>query len=500
MGLLESLQRRIHKSAVDWPPGDVREHWDKVRQWKLRFENDRDKLLMYNETFSGSFDQAQLYTPVPLTTEMARLSAALMFSKSPTIQHDSYQDDLEEFRTVNGLDPRLQEIAEHISVEGRGAFRVSWDDDIAEGRVPVFSYIHEDQILWDEKHSWFVLGGTVVIERETDDGAGGAIYRLLEEHTPGFVQRTMYKGDTVRLGREIPLNDEAVVDLFPDYEGVPVEEVTGLTTPTLIRWDNVPGGRSDIQGLELILDRLDEAESLLLDKGRKSVPVTLADEAMIEDKGRISFPGVVFLKSGGLLPSDDSPFVETIQPGFDVAPHLEWIRHIRESVVMYAGYSLASWGLDNTFAADSGKALKLRQARTLLTKAGKDRMAIEAIRTAIATALAMMNGASEIKPFKPDLELGDGLPEDAIENAQQIQLEDSAGAVSLKQKVRLIRPDWTDSQVNREVADIQADQKKQLLLESMQSGAFGPPPPGKQGARGVSGDSTSGPARTDQTQ
>ena len=70
------------------------------------------------------------------------------------------------------------------------------------------------------------------------------------------------------------------------------------------------------------------------------------------------------------------------------------------------GYSKASYGRDEGGSADSGKALRLRQARTLLKKAGKDRMASEAIRNALAVALAWEDGGSTVADYRPEVQVG----------------------------------------------------------------------------------------------
>jgi hypothetical protein len=512
---MDFLQHRLHRPTADnWPPKDVKDRWDKVELWRRRYENDRDELLMYNPTFNASWDRSQLYTPVPMAREMARLSSSLLFSAPPVITHSTYEEELAELGKINGLEAFLQETGEFVAVEGRGAFRIGFHEDVADGKIPNITFVHEDQIIW-HRYDRFMVGGTVVITHEPDMDVHH-VYRLLEDHTRGKITRTLYKGSEHRLGDQIGFDESIVADLFPDYVEMPPEVETGLRVPTLVEWSNVPGSASDIAGLELYLDRLDEAESLLLDKGRKSVPVTFADESMVEDTNlSLSFPGVVFLKSAGYLPADGNPYVETIQPGFDVAAHLEWIRHIRESTLMYAGYSIASWGMDDGGQA-SGKALKLRQARTLLHKAGKDKMAIEAIKTALAVALAYQHNASEIEDFKPEIVLGDGMPEDPIENAQQIQLEDSVGAISHAEKLHVIRPWWTEEKVQEEVA-AKEDEDKKAMEDAAQmqakipgatapqngssstSGAAKSSGAGKRPApRGTSGDSTSGPARKDQ--
>jgi hypothetical protein len=512
MGIMDFLQRRIHVPTRDeWPPKDVKEHWEKVGLWRRRYQNDRDELLMYNPEWNHSVDRAELYTPVPMAREMARLSSSLLFSAPPVITHSTYEAEIEELMKINGLEAFLQETGEYVATEGRGAFRVGYHPDVADGEMPNITFVHEDQVIW-HRYDRFMVGGTVVIEHEEE--GGNVVWRLLEEHGKGWIHRRLYKGAEGRLGDQVAFSEKAVEELFPDYVDMPEYVETGLDVPCLIEWSNVPGAASDIAGLELYLDRLDEAESLLLDKGRKSVPVTFADESMVEDMGTsLSFAGVVFLKSAGYLPADGNPYVETVQPVFDVASHLEWIRHIRESILMMAGYSIASWGMDDGGQA-SGKALKLRQARTLLHKAGKDRMAIEAIKTALAVALAYQHNSKTIEEYKPEIVLGDGMPEDPIENAQQIQLEDSVGAISHAEKIRVIRPWWTEERVQEEVEEKQKEDEEAATMQTemeMQTikanaDARAAATPGTQPKangqnpkpRGVSGDSTSGTARKDQ--
>ncbi len=463
---MERLTNRISTGGSgfqDWPPASVKERWLKIEHYRRRFDNDAKELFRYNPDLSGSTDQARIYTPVPLAREIARLSSALLFSEAPKITHDSYQESLETLLEANGMDPFLQSSGEKVAIEGRGAFRVIRDETVSD--EPLITYVHEDQLLWTEKHGRFVQGGTVVIERDLGQGQ---VYRLLEEHVVGEVVRRLFRGDIYRLGTEVPLNGEEAKTKVPEFADLEADEVTGLDVPTLIRWDNVPGGHSDIAGIETLLDRLDEAESLLLDKGRKSVPIVFADESMVDAQGNaVSFPGVVFLQTPGVMQEGGmNQAVVTIQPGFDTTPHLEWIGHLLETSLMHSGYSLASYGLDQGGSADSGKALKLRQSRTLLTKAGKDRMAKEAIVNALAIALAWKEGASEVKDYRPDVVLGDGLPEDEIEDSSVIVSLDSAGAISLGEKVRRANPGWDQDRIDEEVAAIESAKQAEADAEA----------------------------------
>lgn len=451
MGLLETFQRAVH-GGTDWPPGSVATHWLEVEQYRARFDADEEKLFQYNAGLNA-YDPGNIFTPVPLAREMARLSAALLFSEEPKIKHEKYAEALESVKAANGLNARLHSAAERVAVEGRRAIRIILDDAVSD--EPLIAFADEDQVIWDARHGDFVIGGAVIMERRS---GRTDVYRLIEEHSAGLVTRSLFKGKDNRLGQPVELDSYEAKSNVPEFFGLEEDYETGLDVPTLVRWDNVPGGHSDIAGISTLLDRLDEAESLLVDKGRKSVPVTFADETLIAaasgPKGTHSFAGVVFSKGGGnLLPEDGASgrLAETVQPDLQSTNHIEWIRHLRETALMMAGYSLASWGLDKGGSSDSGKALKLRQARTLLTKAGKDRMAVEAITNALAIALAWREGASEVAPYRPEVKLGDGLPEDRMEDAQELSELSQAGAISVFEMVKRLHPDWEDEDIQKEV-------------------------------------------------
>ncbi len=487
---LLSLFNSSLRGEPDWPPPEVRAAWEDVELYRWRFEWDRARLVAQNTRWHG--DAEDVYVPVPFAREIGRLSAALLFSEPATITHEKYQDELEEILRVRKMDAFLQASAEYVAIEGRGGLKVFFDDSIKPG-VPLIHYIHEDQILWTERHG-HVTGGTVVYEREHPTRKN-LVWRLLEEHSPGYVRRALYEGSAGKLGREIDISnwgDEALEE----------EVETGLDTATLIPWENVPGAASDLKGLDSLLDELDEAESLLLDKGRKSVPVVFADRSLADPNGVVARTGVIFTGDGRLMmemgEEGKGAKIETVQPGLQSSDHIAWIEHVRNTALQYAGYSLATWGLDQGGSADSGKALKLRQSRTLLTRAGKDRMGREAIAEALGVALAWADGASEVLDYRPVVELGDGMPEDPLETAQEIQTLDSAGAISTEEKVERLHPDWDDDRKAEEVRRIDwarnpdpsapppAGLNRVTDLITQRLGANGQQPNGQDGANGES--------------
>ena len=364
---------------------------------------------------------------------------------------------LDELLDENGLDALFQTSGEQIASEGAGALRVIRDREINDGE-PYITFVPDDQILWDIKYGRAVMGGTVVWtkyedETLTDPEARRVVYRMLEEHTAGKIERTVYKGGERYLGKPVEFGS------WPEaWQTVKPTETTDLDKPTLIRWENVPGGRSDLAGLESLLDVYNEAESYFTQKGRSSLPLTFADRDLADNKGVVKRAGVHLSKKGMQYGEALQQGIATVQPPFEAEKHIAWVEHVRAMIVEHAGYSSATWGIGEEGRTDSGTALQLRQARTLLTRAGKDRMAREAIRNAIAVALAWKDDASEVADYRPEVTLGLGLPEDPKEKAEAVTSKKTAGVISLRQAIRELHPDWTEDKVDEEIEQIEEEQ------------------------------------------
>ena len=282
------------------------------------------------------------------------------------------------------------------------------------------------------------------------------VYRFVEEHTPGRIERTLYKGTERALGSRI--EPERWLE---EFRGLPELTETRMDAPTLYRWQNVPGGHSDLAGLAdggQLLDRLNHSESMGYHKMLRSLPVTVADRKLSDKQGKVNLDGIILTGGSGagqLAGESIAKTVETIQPAFASEEHLAYVQHLRESILMYAGYSLASWGLDEGGSADSGKALRLRQARTLLTKAGKERAAREAIVNAVACACCWADMGRDPANYRPELQLGDGLPNDPVELAQEVATLRGAESLSTEEAVRKLRPDWDEDAITEEVERIE---------------------------------------------
>lgn len=460
------------ESLQTWPPPEVADRWEEIQGYRRRFTNKKSDLLPYAPRFSKTAYGKEIFTPLAVAREVCNFSAEMLFSAPPKITLESNQDLLDTVLEENRLDSRLIALAAVIAAEGSGGLRIIMDTDDATPEVPLITRVKEDEVIWDIRHGDWVAGGAVVIEREVkeNNGINTAIYRLVEEHTPGKVTRRLFKGTTYQLGKTQSLTT------LDEFSGLPEEESTGLDVPTLVRWENVPGAYSDLAGAEAMLDLINTEVSLGAEKSDKSRPVSFAPANMFDDKGRVDLAGIIPVRQSRMRDLEGEDLAKnfgTIQPAFLADEATAWIDFLIDTSLLTMGYSKASYGRDEGGSADSGKALRLRQARTLLKKAGKDRMAKEALSNAIAIALAWEQNATDIADFRPEIELGDGLPRDAMEDAQEAVQWKTAGAISLEELVRMRRPDFDDDAVQEEIDRIQEDTAASAALAPMPT--FGGP-------------------------
>src|SRR5918995_3004077 len=476
---LRAILRGEGRGDRRWPPGKAeRVRWQQVAEFRRRVENDAQELFRWRIDLHAAANEggaqathtrSKLFAPIPLARDLARFSSSLLFSEEPKIKLDeemvAEQERLDAWLEENRVPELLLDAGDSVASEGSGGLRVVWDDHLS-SEFPVITFHPEDSVLWSTRHGRYTMGGVVAVSVEEEHNSG-IVWRLLESHSPGLIERVLFKGGADRLGKQHPLAAGP-----PEFRELRPQSRTGVDRPTLVRWENVPGGESDLSGLLPLLDALDEAATVGRVKMRASQPITYLRRFSTRDLtslGGLPMHNLIAIDDwpGRYLGSErpgvpvESPFpvenlLQTVQPGLEAAEHRAYVEHLRELAVTMAGYSLASWGLDREGRADSGTALKLRQVRTLLTRSGKERMARQAIAEACAIALGMMLGRSDVEPLLPHVALSDGMPKDGLQDAEELLRLRNAEAISTEEIVRRLHPDWDEEKIAEELAKIQS--------------------------------------------
>lgn len=497
MATPETPQKRLDTVRHDWeedqtwPPEDQARRWERLKNLRIRYRNDRKELIQSNIGIEISQTRVEIFTPVPWFRELCRFSAGMLFPETPRIIFTGHETTVNRLVQVNDFGAMCIEGGINAATEGRVALRVIRDDEVSKD-TPLMTLIPEDQVFWDIRHGSFYLGGIVIIERRKArkknpstrlpwpansrvDQSDDDVFRLLEQHTPGLVERFLYKGDGQKLGKIVPLTSLAeFAELQPTVE-------TNLDKATLIPWLNVPGAESDGMGLESLFDAANEAESLLVDRGRKAIPHVFVDRSLADDQGRLDVDGYILVGKRSMLPPLGTKTTDLIQmndPHFWSTEHIAWNNHLAQLIVTVAGYSPETWGIQGQTAsitrAVSGYAMKLSQLRTLLNRSAKAHMALQALGWVTATSLAWMEKTKDVASMLPTIEFGDGIPSDPFQNAQESLWLRQAMAASTETLIKDLHPNWTPEEVEAEAGRIMEE-----------AAAMAPPPAaGGQGASG----------------
>lgn len=526
-----------------WPPANWGHVYNDYSQWSAWYSGDANALAMWYGAVgvpevpgrgAGFFGTTRSYTDsafdtplwkrwqfwgrqatapvtryrlhVPIAADMAQTSADHLFSEQPKClipeAHEEtavgnskdVQQRLNDLIEEDGIYTTLLEASE-VSAALSGVFlRVTWDKSVADH--PLLTAVHPDSAV--PEFQWGRLVGVTfwkVIAEDQD-----IIYRLLERHDRGLISHGLYKGTARELGTMIPLSSlpetaALVAGLELDAQAMTTElgMRTGLDELTAVYIPNIkpnrsrrelPIGRSDYQGVEGLMDALDETytswmRDVRLARARIMLPYELLD---VKGKGQgaaFDIDQEIFVATNDLV-GEDGGKIEFIQPAIRTADHLATCMDLIERIVTTAGYSPASFGLKGEGRVVTATEVAAREQRSLVTRGKKasywSRPLSDILTRYLELDASMFGGPGA---YRPRIEFADSVQEDPKDLAQAVQMLAAADALSTETKVRMAHPEWETEQILAEVKAIQDERTASVLLENpMPSG--GPPngPPG----------------------
>lgn len=410
---------------------------------------------------------------IPAAADVASTSADLLMREAPRVtlpdgDGTPGQDRLD-YLFGDHTAATLVEAAE-IGAAMSGVFlRGGWDVD--RDQAPFLSAVHPDAALPD--FQWGQLAA-VTFWRELGR-EGHTVLRHLERHEPGVIWHGLYRGTDDRLGRPVPVTEHpATAGLAPglvDGQAIP----TGIRQLTAVYWPNArPNrlwrshplgshlGRSDLSGVEPLMDALDEAWTSWMRDLRLAKSRILAAQSYLDSMG----PG-----KGGMFDEDREVFVPlNAMAGKDdpgITLNQFEIRHeshnatctaLFERIVTDSGYSAQTFGLTGDVAMTASEA-RARERKSILTTGKKARLGRLAIGQAAEMLMALdaAQFRSGIAPVRPDVEFADPVPESVTDRAQSLNMIATADATSVETRVRWLHPGWDDDQVRDEVEAIKGD-------------------------------------------
>lgn len=483
---------------VPWPPPYLTPALDAMRTWDTWWSGDPDRLeSLYGGGTIGGIDPKPMQfsggalgklarwwwgTPtgegerrtkvhVPIAGDLCAGSANLLFSEPPkfTVTGDATTKRLDAL-TDDGMLATLQTAAEIGAALGGIYLRPVYDKTIADR--PWIDAVHADRAV--PEYVWGRLAAVTFwrIVHEAD----GQVWRHLERHEPERILHGLYQGTAGKLGRAVPLEDHpatagyalAVNDQSAILTGYKRLDVAPVVNQMSRRWRCNPAlkdlGRSDLDGVETLMDQLDETYSswmrdIRLGKGRILIPDSYVDRRG-PGQGASWNPDREAYAALNMLARPDSAGQLTVaQFAIRVQEHRDTAEDLVNQILRSAGYSGQTFGLGGDVAVTATEVVS--KERLSMTTRGRKilrwRPALAHVIEALLTVDREVFGG-DIEPQRPTVEFEDSVQEDPLQLANTVETLTRAQAASVDTKVRMVHPEWDDPMVNAEVDRILAEQ------------------------------------------
>lgn len=473
------------KEGMSWPPMDLERYkMQEHSTWysgeaellaNFYFDHDLQNYMMlnYGTRNNNKFwarqirNDSQFFIHVPVANDISETSSAFLFGESPIIRFESTSEDmkdaqkaLDDMLTKSGFFKKIVEGAEVASAIGGVYMKVAWDTDISEEPIPVV-------VQCEQAFPTFKFGQLVkvifVYEVQCD---GSTVYRLAETVEKGKIANELYKGSADNLGNLCELSEcDATKDLKKSVGTGDV--MTAVYIPNLLPNKlnrQSPMGRSDYQGLETLMDALDEVFSAwMLDvqiaRGKIHVPAGYVKEL---EGGKTKFNiDTMAYEELDIDPTAMTKPIEATQ--FDIRSEQfeKTCLNLLDRIITSAGYSPQSFGLNIAGRAESGTALNVRERKSFATTNKKQAYWEDGLKKLIV-AMCMIKqqylGGKFTNELNINIAFSDGISNNLTEVSNAVKTLADAKAISTDTKVRMVHPEWTDEQVDEEVERILNDE------------------------------------------
>lgn len=421
------------------------------------------------------FQRTRLH--VPIASDMATISADLLFAKPPEFRiEDAHlakgakgrvgglaaQDALDELLESMSFDSFLNEAAEKAAALGGVYLRVSYDPDFADH--PFITAVESDSAI--PEFRWGVLEAVTFWRVVSDDG--DIVWRHLERHEKGKILHGLYEGGRNNLGELRPLTDQPAtaplaINDFVDGNSLEtgVDMLTAVYVPNIRpnrSFRSTDLGRSDFQGTEGFMDALDEIYSswmrdLRLGRARLIVPADWLRSNGVGKGAEFDSDQEIFTTLDGMPATEGS--ITNSQFAIRCAEHAAMADDFVNRIVSTAGYSYATFQAksDQKVFPATATEIASREHRSLTTRNKKltywARPLADILEVMLQIDANVFGGVAG--GHRPKVIFPDGVPAEPTVTATFVSLLAAAHAVSTKTKVMLVNPDWTPEAVDEEV-------------------------------------------------
>ena len=434
---------------------------------------------------------------MPIAADIATTSADLLFSdqadylieeaNQPKAAPGSMaaQDRLLALIEDADVQSVLTEAAETGAAMGGVYLRIVWDQE-REPDHPLLCRVDADGAV---PEFWYSRLQAVTFWRQVEPPAGSkTVWRLLERHEPGYILSGLYEGTGEELGELRPLEQILAYPTAPVVE-TGIDQLTAVYVPNMRPnrwWRDSALGKSDYDGVEALMDSLDETwtswmRDLRLGRARLLVPQEYLD-AQGKGKGAVFDLDQEVFETLPMAVSRDENAITPSQFNIRSQEHLATAMALVERIVTAAGYSASTFGVNDQQRGVTATEIISREKRSYVTRAKKIAYWSGPLQQILEALLAI--DARHFQPhevFRPRVDWPAEVQDDPAQVAATVVTLRQAQAASTQTLVEMLHDDWSDDEVAAEVQRILAE-RAPAVVTSQQQPAAGPPGAGGQPA------------------
>lgn len=437
---LEEYRARRRRYQASWPPPEAVDRLARYARYRAIYEGRHEEVYVTHGPYS--YDEDRPYVSVNIAGELVDLLVSRLFGEFPRVGID----DPDARAWVESLIERsrwqsdLPGAARGASYRGDAALKVR----VAAGQV-LIQPVNPGLLLYDTDpdDTGRIIRATQGWVLWEDDQA----FLRLEIHTAGRIENELYRLHPAAQGTwgYNPDDDALPLDTLATTTGLEPSVATGVDELLIVPIaagnadDGEIWGRSDLADVDALQGELNNRETQraeILDRHAdpyiQGPPQLISNETDAQGRRK-------------LLIDPQNRYIATERPEEQLS-YLTWdaelaavenqIRDLRNSIVLVAGFSPESLQLSEQAAAESGRALKLRQHRTAATVREWQSLWDRALRQAVSLASRLALSPAVQVSDRPPAPLAptdvrfvweDGLPDDTMQ-----RIEEEALAVQVR--------------------------------------------------------------------
>lgn len=459
---------------------------------------------------------------LPLAADLCTLSADLLFGEAPQVLFRRPADSLpasgaerenqgpwshpaqDRLDSIIASDEAHAEFllwGEYAAALGGAYLAVAWDPAVSDHVFPK-AYAADCAI------PTFRHGRLASVRLWTEYRNGNEVFRLIEDHQPGSVSYALYRGGPKNLGDLVPLSshpDTAHYELLRNESDLEVALSNPAALPLDVRigtgserlavvympnarpvrdWRKLGPlaylGRSDLDGIQDVLDKVDQTWSSLMRDVDNGQGRLIIDEAMLDTAapgdGATFDPYRQVFTAVGAVPAksaDGGSPIKNVQFDIRVQEHLQIIEGLKKEIASALGYSESHLGIqeartgDRTateVSADLTDSERTRDKKALYAKAALSQWALAALEIEHAVFGGFEKGDLASPPDVVFAPVSQADPEKLARTASLME-----GVASLKERVRIQHSDWDDDELDAEVKAILDEDDRRAMHEPAMS-------------------------------